>query len=191
LSTYYLQALLLTPGLSTPPALNALLDFVFSEEDLNNWVKMEWCKVYDMRFLEEEIIGKMQRIKPMLQSVIDQIKVQALGAEAAGAAGEQGKEQSQGGSTKGAKQQAGGGGQAAQQQTNLTIRDAQEFRLSKVNKDNITKVQPFNLTKPKPRLVPEPQCISRVVEAKPVPKTVRIIYLLSYRQVPRVEEKAH
>ena len=36
-------------GLSTPPAINALLDFCFSVDDLNNWVKQEWCKVYDIQ----------------------------------------------------------------------------------------------------------------------------------------------
>ncbi|CAD7959559.1 unnamed protein product [Amoebophrya sp. A120] len=147
LGPHELGKIILKSELSTPPALNALMDFIFTEEDLNNWVKVEWCKVYDMKYLEDEIIGKMQRVKPQLQLYLDQLKIIALGAGAAAAATSSGGNEQAGGSSSSTAMIAGSGGKT-------------------------TKIQPFNLTKPKPRLVPQPEVISRVLESKPPPKTI-------------------
>ncbi|CAD7943916.1 unnamed protein product [Amoebophrya sp. A25] len=151
LGTNEMGKILLKSNISTPPALNALLEFVFSEEDLNNWVKMEWCKVYDMTFLEQEVIGKMQRKKPEMQRYIDELRTIAVGASAVEKSAE---------------------GEGA------TL--AMAGRLPGAGK--VTKIQAFNITKPKPRLIPQPDVIGRVYEAKPPPKT---IYATSLEQVQK------
>jgi len=121
-----------TCGLGTPPALFALLKYVLSEEELNKWVKLEWCKLYDMAYIENEIIGGAQRNKPLLAQLFDEMEIKATGHSSAAEA-------------KGETQR-------------------------KVVQNTIPK--PFNLTAPKPRLVPQPDEIARVIEAQPVPQTI-------------------
>jgi len=168
--------ILLKSDLSTPPALHALVDFIFSEEDLNNWVKVEWCKVYDMKYLEDEIIGKMQRLKPQMQSYLDELRVSALGGQAA-SAGVASEEAGKG---------VGGGGSEQHGGSSSSAVDADAKRQSFSSSRKHTKIQPFNLTKPKPRLVPQPEVIGRVYEAKPPPKT---IYATSLEKVEAEKEE--
>lgn len=35
-----------------------------------------------------------------------------------------------------------------------------------------TKQEPFNLTKPKPKVIPEPEAMKREVQANPIPKAI-------------------
>lgn len=35
-----------------------------------------------------------------------------------------------------------------------------------------TKQEPFNLTKPKPKVIPEPEALKREVQANPIPKAI-------------------
>jgi len=122
-------------GLGTPPALLALLQYIFSEEDLNKWVKMEWCKLYDIRYVEEDIIAKLHSYRVEMQPLWDHIELKATGAlsSAAGAAaGTQDQEK---------------------------------------EKSNVTQPIPFNLTQPKPRLIPEPEKINREIKALELPSS--------------------
>jgi len=124
----------------TPPAMHALLSYVFSERDLNKWVKIEWCKVYDMKYIEDEVIGKMQRWKrdPEMRKVIDDMSIKATGFLS-----------------------------SLEDQAKDKDREA---LMSKPKK--VTAIEPFNLTKPKPRLIPVPDEIPRQIKAEPVPKMI-------------------
>lgn len=121
-----------TCNLSQPPALFALLKYVLSEEELNKWVKMEWAKLYDITYIETEIIGGAQRNRPMLEPLFDEMEIKATGHSSAA--------------------------------------EAKGFDPFK-KVIQLTVPEPFNLTAPKPRLVPHPEEIARVIEAQPVPKT--------------------
>lgn len=125
-------------GLGTPPALHALLQYVFSEEDLNKWVKMEWCKVYDIKYIEDTIIGKMQEIKQVQEMIwlCEDMEILATGVLQS----------------------------SSDNATRDHCRDALNAKPKKV-----TQCEPFNLTKPKPRLVPHPEEIPRQIKALPVP----------------------
>lgn len=117
-------------GLGTPPALLALLQYIFNEEDLNKWVKMEWCKLYDMQYIEEDIIGKLLSFREVMQPLIDDVNMKATGALAS----------SNGGAT-----------QDTEKEKKITI------------------CEPFDLTHPKPRLIPEPDEVKREIKANPIP----------------------
>lgn len=120
---------ILRSGLGTDPALLALLQYALDKGELERWVKMEWVKLYDLTFIEEEVIGKLQNYKEELTPLMDEVEFKATGVLAA----------SEGGADAGKRQ--------------------------------LTKQEPFNLTKVRPRLIPEPTTISRQVKAKPVPTT--------------------
>lgn len=67
--------------LGSPPAMHAILQYTFSEEDLNKWVKMEWCKVYDIKYIEDDVIGKMQKLKqdPEIHWICNDMELKATG----------------------------------------------------------------------------------------------------------------
>jgi len=125
-------------GLGQPPALNALMRYCFSEEDLNSWVKQEWCKVYDMRYIEDEIIGFLQKKKAEAAPMLEEISLKATGT-----LGDDMKE-----------------------------KDATRKEISSAPPRPRTEVRPFNLTQPKPRLIPQPDAISREIKAQPVPEMI-------------------
>mmetsp|Transcript_148113 Transcript_148113/g.369262 ORF Transcript_148113/g.369262 Transcript_148113/m.369262 type:complete len:754 (+) Transcript_148113:197-2458(+) len=66
-------------GLGTATALFALLQYSLDVGELEKWVKVEWCKVYDTRYVEEEIIGKLQTFAPELRPVVDEFEFKATG----------------------------------------------------------------------------------------------------------------
>mmetsp|Transcript_130980 Transcript_130980/g.310636 ORF Transcript_130980/g.310636 Transcript_130980/m.310636 type:complete len:762 (-) Transcript_130980:14-2299(-) len=116
----------LSCGYGTPPALLALMQYALSVEELEKWVKVEWCKLYDVDYIEQDIIGKLQGFSDKLKGVVEEVEFKATGTIKADG-------------------------------TDLkTERKATEFK-------------PFNLTRPRPRLIPEPEVMSREVKAQPVP----------------------
>jgi len=123
--------LFVTCGVGTITAVFALLQYALNKEELEKWVKQEWCKVYDVNYVEEEVINKLQSFADELSPVLEELEYKATGTVTSNA-----------------------------DSTCLP------------EKRRMTSPKPFNLTQPKPRLIPEPQVISREVKALPVPETI-------------------
>lgn len=102
-------------------------------------------------------MGKLQRLKPLMKPVLDQLRFEATGVRT---------EESTGG--------AGGVvvGTGATSSSGAGQGQAQATMQSTGGKLNHTVPKPFNLTKVRPRLIPQPKAISRVIETKPVPKAM-------------------
>mmetsp|Transcript_49965 Transcript_49965/g.139987 ORF Transcript_49965/g.139987 Transcript_49965/m.139987 type:complete len:764 (+) Transcript_49965:140-2431(+) len=115
-------------GMGTDSAILALLQYALCVPELEKWVKMEWCKLYDISFVEQDVIGKLQSFAEELIPVVEEVEFKATGTIAAAEGGE----------------------------------------LVKTRKPTVQK--PFNLTKPKPRLIPEPEVINRTIVAQPIPE---------------------
>lgn len=114
-------------GAGTLTALLALLQYALNVEELEKWVKVEWCKLYDVRYIEEEVIGRLQSFADELRPVVEEVEFKATGTVKGG-----------------------------------------DTMAAMAEKRKPTEPVPFNLTKPKPRLIPEPEVISREVKALPV-----------------------
>jgi hypothetical protein len=112
---------------ASPPAMLAFLQFATSKRDLEDWVKMEWCKLYDIDYIENDIIGTIQDLLPENDELINEISLKATGLRIS-------------------KEETGG----KDKQKKVTIPD------------------PFELTAPKPRVVPIPEEIDRTIHAEPV-----------------------
>lgn len=119
-------------GYGTPPALLALMQYALNVEELEKWVKVEWCKVYDVDYIEQDVIGKLQSFRDQLKSVVDEVEYKATG----------------------------------------TIKAADGTSLGLATEKKRTEFKPFNLTQPRPRLIPEPDVITREVKAQPVPTSI-------------------
>lgn len=70
-------------GSGTESALLALLRYALCVEDLEKWVKMEWIKLYDVTYIEDEIIGKLQSFEAELRPVVEEVELKATGTIAA------------------------------------------------------------------------------------------------------------
>ena len=123
-----------------PPAMHCLLQFLFNAEELNDWVKREWARIYDLKYIEDDIIGGLQRRKPRFIPLLEELAERATQVEQAEAEA-QGEEEAQGG-------------------------------LPRPPPIPPTEPVPFNLSKPKPRLLPAPFPVSREVKANPVNEKV-------------------
>mmetsp|Transcript_85983 Transcript_85983/g.248202 ORF Transcript_85983/g.248202 Transcript_85983/m.248202 type:complete len:748 (+) Transcript_85983:173-2416(+) len=140
---------MLNSGYGTATSLFALLKYALDVGELERWVKVEWCKVYDVRYIEEEVIGKLQSHAEELRPVVEEIEFKATGMQASG-------------SSSGAVKEKRG-----------------------------TSPKPFNLTRPKPRLVPEPEVISREVKALPIAPAVHANSLAAVEEQKRQRLEEH
>lgn len=140
---------LLKTGVATDTALLALLEYAFDVEEIEKWVKVEWCKIYDCSWVEEQVISKLQNMKDEFTPVLEEIELKATG----------------------------------------TVKNATGDELVKTRKTTVQK--PFNLTKIRPRLVPEPEVISRQVKAQPAPASsiaVGVLEQVEEEKKQRLEE---
>lgn len=129
-------------GLGTVSALLALLQYALSQEDLEKWVKVEWCKVYDVGYIEDDIIGKLQRYAEELKPLVQAVEFKTTGT-----------------------------------------------CIQEVKKK--TQPKPFNLTQPRPRLIPEPEVISREVKALPVPDIINKTSLAEVEETKKKRLEEH
>jgi hypothetical protein len=112
---------------ASPPAMLAFLQFATSKKDLEDWVKMEWCKLYDIEYIENDIIGTIQDLLPENDELINEISLKATG-----------------------------------------LRISKEESGQKTSQQKVTVPEPFELTVPKPRVVPLPVEIDRTIRSEPV-----------------------
>merc|ERR1719408_27884 len=61
------------------PAMLAFLQFASSKKDLEEWVKMEWCKLYDIEYIENDIIGTVQSLLPPGNDLVNELSLKATG----------------------------------------------------------------------------------------------------------------
>jgi len=139
-------------GAATLPALHAMMSYAMNVEELENWVKLEWCKVYDQTYIEEEIIGKLQSKRDILRPMLEDLELKATG----------------------------------------TITSGDGTMVPLVAKRPLTKFCTRGMpSKPKPRLIPEPEAISRQIKAQPVPSHINHTSLeeVEREKVQRREEE--
>merc|ERR1719453_1230040 len=116
---------------ASPPAMLAFLQFATSKRDLEDWVKMEWCKLYDIEYIEKDIIGTIQELLPENDELINEMSLKATG-----------------------------------------LRISKEESGAKTAQKKVTIPDPFELTAPKPRVVPLPEEIDRTIHAQHVNPTI-------------------
>jgi len=135
-------------GYGTISALYALLKYSLDVEELEKWVKVEWCKVYDVRYVEEDIIQKLQSFAEEIKPLLQELEYKVTGSVKA---------------------------------SDSTVVPQREKRL--------TSPKPFNITQPKPRLIPEPEVISREVKALPLPPSHKSLAEVEEQKRKRLEEQ--
>lgn len=150
--------------------MNVFLQFLFNGEGLREHVRDEWMSIYDFTYIDEKIIGLVEKNLPNVADILRTIEKRATGKSTSTAAAlsitqQTGDDQTKFAETGGLSQSMG------MTSSNSMTRGA----INSVDDDEQpkkppTQQKPFNLTKPKPKVIPQPDAIPREVKSKPVPK---------------------
>ncbi|XP_032240106.2 cilia- and flagella-associated protein 99 isoform X1 [Nematostella vectensis] len=99
------------------------LSFIFNKDNIQGWMKAEWCKHYEHSYVQTNLISPLIRWLPELQELVQKLEDK--------------------------------------------MANRQKERPSKP----ATEPEPFNLTKPQPRMIPMPEVIPTLHRHNPVPET--------------------
>lgn len=135
-----------------PVKVSLFLKYLFDDEDdspVQASVKQDWCKDYDVRYVEDTLIGTITKLKGDMTALAAKLDAKALGLVAA---------------AEKAKETAG---------------------IPQLSKKKLTVPKEPNITKPRPRRVPEPMRIDNEVKVGPEPE---YLYRTSLEEVNKGKE---
>ncbi len=130
--------------------MNIFLQFLFNADNLRNNVRTAWMELYDFTYIDEKVIGGVEKNLPNVADILATVEKRATGKAT---------------STLSMTSQGGEEGKLSETAMSLTMQNEQAPKKP-------TEPAPFNLTKPKPKVVPQPEAIKREVKSNPVPKNM-------------------
>lgn len=140
--------------------MNVFLQFLFNADALREHVRSEWMAIYDYAYIDEKVIGLIEKNLPNVADVLRTVEKRATGKATSTAA-------------------ALSGAAASEDQTKFAETGGLSQSLQTASRDEDepvkkapTQQKPFNLTKPKPKVIPQPEAIPREVKSNPVPKNL-------------------
>ena len=139
--------------------MHVFLQFVFNADELRETVRDKWMEIYDYSYIDDKIIGGIEKNLPNVSEILKTVERKATGKVASGLS------------------------QSGASQTNISDTQSQMTALGKQSvasadyadepaPKQVTKIVPFNLTEQKPKMMPAPQEVVREVKANPVPKNL-------------------
>lgn len=129
-----------------PIKMNVFLQFIFNADALREHVRDEWIKLFDYNYIDDKIIAGVEKHLPSVLEMLITIEKKSMGVT-----------------------QSSFAMAAAKSGDDILIKSLME---DKSTKKSPTKPQPFNLTKPKPKMIEEPVPLQRELKANPVPKAL-------------------
>lgn len=123
--------------------MNEIFKFLFNQEVLNNTLRPEWIKLYDMTYIDTKVISNLMKNAELLSDFLNSIMIKAMGEH-----------------------------QLSREINNNSDNNNQinNINNSKTsNTSNKLEFKPFNLTQPKPKVIQEPIKIPNKIKVKPVP----------------------
>lgn len=127
--------------------MNIFLQFLFNADNLRANVRDAWMEHYDFTYIDDKIIGGVEKNLPNVADILATIEKRATGKATSTLSMTTSMEEG--------KSDAG------------SLMATQEPPIKKP-----TEFQAFNLTKPKPKVLPAPEAIKREVKSNPVPKNL-------------------
>lgn len=137
--------------------MNIFLHFVFNGEELRTHCREAWMTLYDHTYIDEKIIGGVEKNLPNVADLLRTVEKKATG-----------------------KVTSTLSMSSSMQDTSMTganktdvMGDTGIFSdTSRVPEKKVTQPVPFNLTKVQAKKLPEPEAIQREVKARPLPKNI-------------------
>ena len=59
--------------------MNVFLQFLFNTDNLRNFVREEWMTLYDYTYIDEKIIGTVEKNLPNVAEILKKIELRATG----------------------------------------------------------------------------------------------------------------
>ena len=148
--------------------MNTFLQFMFNGEALREHVRAEWMNIYDYAYIDEKIIGLVEKNLPNVADILRTVEKRATGKATSTAA----LSATAGGFAAGAADQTNFAETGGLSQSLGTIKPSTASDDDDRPKKAPTQQKPFNLTKPKPKVIPPPEAMPREVKSNPVPKNL-------------------
>lgn len=142
--------------------MHNFLQFTFNADGLRDHVREGWMELYDFQYLDDKIIGGIEKNRPNVSEILRSVEKKATG-KVTTSISERGKDESQYSDSQSA---ATGGGQTGRLSGMSSPQDGE------IQTKKVTEMKPFNLTKPKPKVIPRPLELPRVTEANPIPNNL-------------------
>lgn len=156
--------------------MNSFMQFLFNGEALKEHVRDEWMNIYDYSYIDEKIIGLVEKNLPNITDILRTVEKRATGKATSTAALSASYTAMGGGGGAGPDDQtqfAETGGLSQSLGTSMTQMKAPSTADDDDRpKRGPTQQKPFNLTKPKPKVIPPPEAMAREVKSNPVPKNL-------------------
>lgn len=127
--------------------MHVFMQFAFNAETLREHLRDEWMSLYDFQYIDDKIIGGVERNLPAVADIIKSVEKRATGKVTSALSVSSHQESTVGG---------------ALTETNMSAHDT---RMSDLMSDGgeeqkeakRTEFKPFNLTKQKPKMIPPPE----------------------------------
>ncbi|KRX04389.1 hypothetical protein PPERSA_05650 [Pseudocohnilembus persalinus] len=122
-----------------PVKMNVFFEFLFDIDLVIELVKPKWIEVYDENYIDNDIIGKLEERLPKIAELLSSLSQKATGKKS---------------------------DLVNTLESTLDVEVKQTIK--QPEKKQPTEQKPFNLTKPKPKMLPEPILIPKKLEKKVV-----------------------
>ena len=129
--------------------MHVFLQFLFNADSLREDVRQEWMNLYDYTYIDEKIIGTIEKNLPNVSDILKTVEKRATG-KTVSTLSQSDQEQTKFGETGGLSQSLN-----------------EDIKIKKA-----TEPKPFNLTKPKPKVIPQPEALPRELKSNPIPKNL-------------------
>ncbi|EGR27662.1 hypothetical protein IMG5_191650 [Ichthyophthirius multifiliis] len=129
-----------------PVKMNVFLQFLFDLEKVNKYLREKWIQIYDISYIDNQIITQALEEKlPLMADILGHLSQKATGKKS---------------------------DLVNTLEQTLSLSEKNNNNQNLQQKKEITVPIPFNLTKPKPKALPEPIKIEKKVKANPIPQTI-------------------
>ena len=141
--------------------MHVFLQFAFNADLLREHLREEWMTLYDFQYIDDKIIGGVERNLPAIAEIIKSVEKRATGKVTSALSVSSFQESQPDKLT----------------ESHMSMHDTKASDLmsgdgEEQKKREKTEFKPFNLTKPKPKMIPAPEQIKREIKARPAPKNM-------------------
>jgi hypothetical protein len=154
--------------------MHTFLQFAFNADNLRENLREPWMEFYDYIYIDEKIIGGIERSLPNIQEIIKSVEKRATGKVTSTLS--VATSEAPGSIYEGETRAASAHGLAGAEDDLVSEGGDQQAE------KKVTKIEPFNLTKPKPKLIQQPEPMKREVKANPVPSALYKLTLADIEQ---------
>lgn len=143
--------------------MHTFLQFMFNVDEIRDHVRELWMDLYDYQYIDDKIISGIEKNLPNVGEILRIVERKATGKVTSGLSASGGISQSNvsDSQSQGTTQAGVTGGRVSGMSGTMME--------GEISQKKLTEPKPFNLTKPKPKVIPQPEALLRETKANPIP----------------------